>query len=69
MIAKFCQKVNDTLNQDRMSPSNHASKNSPATARTIPAKATPRAVEVFIRQTARAAEGISTISGSLASSN
>jgi aconitase A len=47
-IAKFCQKVKDTLNQDKISPSNHASKNSPATARTIKPKATPKAVEVFI---------------------
>jgi hypothetical protein len=38
-------------------------------ARTITKKATPRAVEVFIDQTARAPERISTISGSLASSN
>jgi hypothetical protein len=36
--------------------------------RTIAAKMTPIAVEVFIDQTARAPEGISTISGSLVSS-
>jgi hypothetical protein len=47
-IAKFCQIVKETLNQDRINPSNAASKNSPATARTITPKATPRAVEVFI---------------------
>jgi hypothetical protein len=40
--------VKDTLNQDRINPSNAASKNSPATARTITPKATPRVVEVFI---------------------
>ena len=51
MIAKFCQKVKDTLNQDRMSPSNHASKRSPAVARTITTKAAARVVEVFIGQT------------------
>jgi hypothetical protein len=38
-------------------------------ARTITKKATPKAVEVFIGQTARATEGISTISGSLVSLN
>jgi hypothetical protein len=69
MIAKFCQKVKDTLNQDRMRPSNHASKRSPAVARTRTTKTAERVVEVFISQTARAAEGISTISGSLESSN
>jgi hypothetical protein len=69
MIAKFCQKERDTPNQDRMSPSNHASKKRPATARTTAPNATPRAVEVFIDQAARAPEGISTISGSLESSN
>jgi hypothetical protein len=66
MIAKFCQKDKVTPNQDRISPSNHASKKRPATARTI----TPKArVRIFIDQAARAAEGISTISGSLLSSN
>ncbi len=68
-MAKFCQNDKVTPNQDKISPSNHASKNSPATARTITPKAKPRAVEVFIDQTARAPEGISTISGSLESSN
>jgi hypothetical protein len=48
MIAKFCQKVKDTPNQDRMRPSNHASKKRPAVARTIRKKAAPRAVEDFI---------------------
>ena len=52
-----------------MSPSNHASKRSPAVARTITTKAAARVVEVFINQTARAPEGISTISGSFESSN
>jgi hypothetical protein len=37
--------------------------------RTIAAKIIPTEVEVFIDQTARAPEGISTISGSLESSN
>ncbi len=69
MIAKFCQKVKDTLNQDRISPSNHASKNRLAVTRTTATKTTPRAVEDFIGQTARAAEGISVSSGSLVSSN
>jgi hypothetical protein len=36
---------------------------------TIAKKAIPRVVEVFINQTARAAEGISTTSGSLVLSN
>jgi hypothetical protein len=67
MIAKFCQKVKDTLNQDRISPSNHASKNRLAVTIITAIKRTPRAVEDFIGQTARAAEGISTISGSLLS--
>jgi len=48
MIAKFCQKDKDTPNQDRINPSNAASKKRPATARTITPKATPRAVEVFM---------------------
>jgi hypothetical protein len=48
-------------------PSTHACRNRPATARTMTPNAMPRAVEVFIGQTARAAEGISTISGSLLS--
>ncbi len=69
MIAKFCQKDKVTPNQDRIKPSNHASKNKAAVARTITKKATPKAVEVFIGQTARATEGISTISGSLVSLN
>jgi hypothetical protein len=42
IIAKFCQNDNDTPNQDRMSPSNHASKKRPATARTITPKARVR---------------------------
>ena len=50
MIAKFCQKVKDTLNQDRITPSNHASNRSPATTKTITPNTTPRAVEVFIDQ-------------------
>lgn len=69
IIARFCQKVNDTLNQDKMSPSNHASNKMLAATITIAARVTPTTVEVFIGQTARAAEGISTISGSLLSSN
>jgi hypothetical protein len=48
IIAKFCQKVRDTPNQDRMRPSNHASKKRPATARTIAPKAR---VRIFIVQT------------------
>ena len=71
MIAKFCQKVKDTLNQDRMRPSNHASKNRLTVTIITAPKTTPRAVGIsvvgFIDQTARAAEGISTISGSLLS--
>jgi S1-C subfamily serine protease len=69
IIARFCQKVKDTLNQDRISPSNHASKRSPAVVRTRTTKTAERVVEVFIGQTASAAEGISTTSGSLLSSN
>jgi hypothetical protein len=49
MIAKFCQKVKDTPNHDRITPSNHASNRSPATTKTITPNTTPRAVEVFIR--------------------
>jgi len=64
MIAKFCQKVKDTLNQDRIRPSNHASKNRLAVTITTAIKRTPTAVEDFIGQTARAADGISTILGS-----
>ena len=64
IIAKFCQKVNDTLNHDRIKPSNHASNNMLAVTITTVAAITPMAVEVFIGQTARAAEGISTILGS-----
>jgi hypothetical protein len=41
----------------------------PTVTRTIAPTSTPTVVEVFIGQTARAAEGISTISGSLESSN
>jgi len=69
MIANFCQKDKITPNQDRISPSNHASKRSPAVARTITAKRARAVAEVFIDQTARAPEGISTTSGSLLSSN
>jgi hypothetical protein len=69
IIAKFCQNDRLTPNHDRISPSNHASKKREATTMTIAKKVTPRAVEVFIDQTARAPEGISTISGSLVSSN
>ena len=61
--------MSETLNQDRMIPRIHAWKKSPAVARTITPKVTPRAVEVFIGQAARAPEGISTISGSFLSSN
>ena len=68
MIARFCQKVKDTPNQDRITPSNHASNKMLAVTRTIAAKITPTAVEVFIGQTASAPEGISTTSGSLVSS-
>jgi hypothetical protein len=67
IIRRFCQIVSETLNQDRMIPRIHAFRKSPATARTIEPKRTPRAVEVFIVQTARAAEGISTTSGSFSS--
>jgi hypothetical protein len=69
MIARFCQKVNDTLNHDRIKPSNHASNNMLAATITTAAKVTPTTVEVFIGQAARAPEGISTTSGSLLSSN
>jgi hypothetical protein len=48
IIAKFCQKVKVTPNQDRISPSNHASKKTEATTMTIAKKAIPKAVEVFI---------------------
>jgi hypothetical protein len=51
-IARFCQKVKDTLNQDRISPSNHASNKMLAvtiiTAAKITPTPTPTAVEVFI---------------------
>ena len=67
-IARFCQKVKDTLNQDKISPSNHASNKMLTVTRTMAAKITPTAVEVFIDQTARAAEGISTGSGATISS-
>ena len=68
-MRRFCQIVSETLNHERIIPRIHALRKSPATHRTIAVKATPRAVEVFIGQTARAPEGISTISGSLVSSN
>jgi hypothetical protein len=48
MIAKFCQKVKVTPNHDRISPSNHASKKRPTTARSTTTNTAPRAVEVFI---------------------
>jgi hypothetical protein len=48
IIAKFCQKVNDTLNQDKMSPSNHASNKILAATITTAARVTPTTVEVFI---------------------
>jgi hypothetical protein len=48
IIAKFCQKVKVTPNQDKINPNNHASKKREATTMTIAKKATPRAVEVFI---------------------
>ena len=48
IIAKFCQKDKVTPNQDKINPSNHASKKREATTMTIAKKATPRAVEVFI---------------------
>ena len=48
MIAKFCQKDKVTPNQDRINPSNAASKNSPATAITMTPKTKPRAVEDFM---------------------
>jgi hypothetical protein len=69
IIAKFFQKVKDTLNQERISPSNHASKNRLAVTRTTAIKRTPKAVVVFIDQTASAPLGISTTSGNLESSN
>lgn len=47
-IAKFCQKVKYTPNQDKMSPSNHASKNILAVTITTARKVTPRAVESFM---------------------
>jgi len=50
IIAKFCQKVKDTPNQDRISPSNHVSNKMEATTITVAIKAIPIAVEVFIRQ-------------------
>ena len=51
IIARFCQKVKDTLNQDRISPSNHASNSMLAVTITRAAIVTPIAVEVFISQT------------------
>jgi len=48
MIARFCQKVKDTPNQDRITPSNHASNKMLAVTRTIAPAITPTAVEVFI---------------------
>jgi hypothetical protein len=47
-IARFCQKVKNTLNQDRMTPSNHASNKILAVTRTIATITTLTAVEVFI---------------------
>jgi len=47
-MARFCQKVKDTLNQDRITPSNHASNKMLAVTRTIAPAITPTAVEVFI---------------------
>jgi hypothetical protein len=48
IIAKVCQIVKLTPNQDRIKPSNYASKRSPATTRTITPKVIPIAVVVFI---------------------
>ena len=48
IIARFCQMVNETLNQDKISPSSAASKNREATARTTTPRVRPIAVEVFI---------------------
>jgi len=47
-IARFCQKVKDTLNQDKISPSNHASNKMLAVTITTAPTMTPTAVEVFI---------------------
>jgi hypothetical protein len=69
IMRRFCQIVSETLNHERMIPRIHALRKSPATHRTIAAKTTPRAFLGFIGQTASAAEGISTTSGSLLSSN
>jgi hypothetical protein len=48
MIARFCQKVKDTLNQDKIRPRSHASNKMLAVTRTIAPAMTPIAVEVFI---------------------
>jgi len=69
IIVKFCQKVKVTPNQDRIIPSNQVSSKMLPVVRTIAPTITPIAVDFFIIQTARAAEGISTISGDLLSSN
>jgi hypothetical protein len=69
IIAKFCQNDKVTPNQDKINPSNHASKKREATT-TAPARMSAAiVVEVFIDQAATAPEGISTTSGSLVSSN
>jgi len=47
-IARFCQKVKDTLNQDRIRPRSHASNKMLAVTRTTAAKITLTEVEVFI---------------------
>jgi hypothetical protein len=51
IIARFCQKVKDILNQDRISPRSHASNKMLAVTITTAAKITPTAVEDFIGQT------------------
>jgi hypothetical protein len=48
IIAKFCQKDKDTPNQDKISPSNHASNRMLAVTITMATATTPIAVEVFI---------------------
>jgi hypothetical protein len=47
-IARFCQKVKDTLNQDRIKPRSHASNKMLAVTITTAPAITPTAVEVFI---------------------
>jgi hypothetical protein len=47
-IARFCQKVKDTLNQDKISPRSHASNRMLAVTITRAAIVTPIAVDVFI---------------------